>query len=274
MRPTDGSVLSDDEFQQLQNLADRFAEARSRGGVEDWEPYLPPSGDRLRRHVLIELAKLDLEFTWREGGRVLVETYETLFPELTPLPIDLIAEEYGIRHRRGDSPAIEEHRQRFPDRAAEIESYLRSRPKESGPAVGASARATVRGEAQLPPSLQEIFPPGYTPVERIGKGNFGEVWRAEAPGGIAVAVKIISEPLDRDSAKKELAALELIKRLQHPKLLSTLAFWVIRNRLVIAMELADGTLRDRLKQWRARGRTGIPPDELIPYFRDAAEGLD
>lgn len=274
MRPTDGSVLSDDEFQQLQNLADRFAEARSRGGVNDWEPYLPPSGDRLRRHVLIELAKLDLEFTWREGGRVLVETYETLFPELTPPPIDLIAEEYRIRHRHGDAPKLEEYRERFPDRAAEIESFLRSRPQDSGPGVGSSARATVRGEAQLPPSIREVFPQGYTPIERIGKGNFGEVWRAEAPGGIAVAVKIISEPLDHDSAKKELAALELIKRLQHPKLLSTLAFWVIQNRLVIAMELADGTLRDRLKQWQAQGQNGIPADELIPYFRDAAEGLD
>src|SRR5207245_7487877 len=54
----------------------------------------------------------------------------------------------------------------------------------------------------------------------IGRGNFGEVWKAEAPGGIDVAVKIVNQPLDNDAAKREMQSLELIKKLRHATLLS------------------------------------------------------
>ena len=33
--------------------------------------------------------------------------------------------------------------------------------------------------------------PGYRIQERIGAGGYGEVWRAEAPGGIAKAIKVV-----------------------------------------------------------------------------------
>lgn len=266
--------LSDLEFQRLQGFADRFAATRAQGNVSDWEPFLPPAGDRLRRHVLIELAKLDLELTWREGGRVLAETYETLFPELSPAPIDLIVEEYRTRQRHGDKPGLEEYQRRFPDRVAEIEGMVRAGSEPTKPRADEAPKALKENDPIERNEVEAFFPPGYTPIERIGKGNFGEVWRAEAPGGIAVAIKIVTQSLDHEAAKKEQAALELVKRLQHPKLLTTFAYWIIHNRLVIAMELADGTLRDRLRQCRANGLPGIPPDELLPYFRDAAEALD
>src|SRR5262249_29216221 len=40
------------------------------------------------------------------------------------------------------------------------------------------------------------------------------------------------------------------------------------------MELADCSLRDLFNMNRAQGRRGIPGEELLPFFRDAAEGLD
>src|SRR5262249_29712363 len=42
----------------------------------------------------------------------------------------------------------------------------------------------------------------------------------------------------------------------------------------IVMELADGSLRDRLKECQAAGQTGIPVPDLLTYFREAAEALD
>jgi hypothetical protein len=40
------------------------------------------------------------------------------------------------------------------------------------------------------------------------------------------------------------------------------------------MELADGSLQDRFKECRAQGLPGIPADELLAYFTEAAEALD
>ena len=34
--------------------------------------------------------------------------------------------------------------------------------------------------------------PGYRLLGRLGRGDFGEVWRAKAPGGFPAAVKISS----------------------------------------------------------------------------------
>lgn len=114
----------------------------------------------------------------------------------------------------------------------------------------------------------------YKRVRRLGSGAFGEVWLAEAPGGVEVALKIIFRPVDHEQARRELQALELIKRLRHPFLLQTHAFWTLGDRLCIAMELADGTLRDRLKACRGAGLTGIPPAELLAYMQEAAAALD
>jgi hypothetical protein len=52
-------------------------------------------------------------------------------------------------------------------------------------------------------------------------------------------------------------------------------FWVEPNgRLVIAMELAEGNLRERAGACRARGLPGIPLAELLRYLQESAEALD
>src|SRR5947209_5485307 len=45
-------------------------------------------------------------------------------------------------------------------------------------------------------------------LRRIGGGQFGEVFRAEAPGGVEVALKQIFRPVDDRSSQRELEALE------------------------------------------------------------------
>jgi serine/threonine protein kinase len=115
---------------------------------------------------------------------------------------------------------------------------------------------------------------GYQLLERLGGGSFGEVWRARAPGGFPVAVKVIHRRLEDAEAQRELKALGAIKELRHPYLLATHACWVEQGRLHIGMELADRTLRDRFQECQTAGQAGIPPDELFRYFWEAAEALD
>ena len=52
---------------------------------------------------------------------------------------------------------------------------------------------------------------GYVLRERIGAGGYGEVWSAEAPGGMLKAVKFIYGFHDDNRAQRELKALDRIK---------------------------------------------------------------
>jgi hypothetical protein len=120
----------------------------------------------------------------------------------------------------------------------------------------------------------DIVLPGYTLVDRIGMGGYAEVWRAEAPGGIQKAVKVVYGYYDDEFATQELKSLERIKGVRHPFLLSLERFEIINGRLAILTELADMSLDQRRRQCCAEGLPGIPRDELMRYMADAAEALD
>src|SRR5262245_49832429 len=121
--------------------------------------------------------------------------------------------------------------------------------------------------------------PGYKLIERIGGGGFGEVWKAEAPGGLHKAIKFVYGDLqtagdDGARAEQELKALSRVKTVRHPYILSLERFDIIDGQLVIVMELADRNLWDRFKECRSDRRTGIPRDELLGYMEESAEALD
>lgn len=121
---------------------------------------------------------------------------------------------------------------------------------------------------------------GYRLIERIDSGGYGEVWKAEAPGGIFKAIKIIYGDLrSRTSdefrlAEQELKSLKRVKEVRHPYLLALDRFDIIEGRLHIVMELADCNLSDRFRACRKSGLIGIPREELLNYMAEAAEVLD
>jgi serine/threonine protein kinase/tetratricopeptide (TPR) repeat protein len=290
-RPASLAHLSNDDWEELRYIAERFETAwqKAEGGGETVDPnrFLPPRGNPLRTLALHTLIKTDLENRWKRGRACDLEHYLERFPELGPvkdLPAQLIYDEYAVRHRHGDKPTLTAYEVRFPKQYGDLHKLIQDKPPHSvtqAPPPVMTTPHTPSGAGIRPQSSMGVgcyegqdIGAGYRLTKRIGSGGFGEVWRAEAPGGIETAVKFIFRPVDHEEAQRELESLEAVKKLRHPFLLQTQAFWQLEDRLLIIMELADGSLRHRQKECQAAGLPAIPVPELITYFREAAEALD
>jgi serine/threonine protein kinase len=109
---------------------------------------------------------------------------------------------------------------------------------------------------------------GYTLVRLLGRGGFGEVWEARAPGDFRVALKFIR--LDTTEASVEQWSLDVIRHIRHPHLLDVQFATRVADCLVIAMPLCDESLMDRLRA----SPHGLPRDRLLVYMDELARAVD
>ena len=276
--PSGPAPLAESGWDHLLSIADRFEDAWQGAEDVDITGFLPPAGTPLRAAILEELIKTDLEVRCRRGLPVALEDYLQRFPELGPpraISAKLVYEEFRVRTLYGDRPPLPAYRDRFPWQFAALRQLVREhpvQPRQDAPSGVAAAAAPSSTSSPL----GEVLPPseGYQLLERIGAGQYGEVFRASSSGGVDVAIKRIFRALDDEASQREVQALELIRTLRHPFLLQTHRYWALKDRVVMVMELADDSLSDWFRVCRAAGQPGIPAAELVAYLREAAEALD
>ena len=126
------------------------------------------------------------------------------------------------------------------------------------------------------PSTKSGFEPipGYILRKRLGAGGYGEVWLADAPGGLQKAIKLIYGNVDQSHATSELRSLQRIRQVYHPFLLSIERIEIVDSQVIIVTELAESSLLDRYEQCRHKGAPGIERAQLLDFMRDAADALD
>ena len=134
--------------------------------------------------------------------------------------------------------------------------------------------------------------PGHRLDQLLGRGGYGEVWAATMPGKTRCALKIVRN-LDAIQGKQEFKSLDMIRDLDHDRLIRLQAYWLVAydgsvipdeqigqpgapkaSGLVIATDLAQQNLLQRWQECQDQGLAGIPKEELVPYMHQSAEAID
>ena len=244
---TIASPLNEEDWSKLTQTLEAFAVA--------WEssPYppsivefLPDDVARMRRELVPELIKLDLEHRWQRGLRKLVEDYADDVPDLAAIvTVDLVFEEYQIRKNAGDQVSPTEIFKRFPALARELDGLFRLDP---------ALRSTfLSGEG--PAATIELSPgetiDDFELLQRLGRGAFATVFLARQKSmQRLVALKVSA---DKGTEPQTLAQLdhENIIRVYDQRLLPERAV-----RLLYMQYAAGGTLAEVIHRMHA-----VPPSD-------------
>ncbi len=141
----------------------------------DLAQFPPAEPLHLRRLVLVELIKIDLEYRWQHHELPKqVEEYVEEFPELAQdgeVPCDLIYEEFHIRRQIENPPKPEDYFSRFPKQSEQLRRMMKLEPNQM---TTTSMVGTVRtADIDVGQQIDD-----FDLLVKLGKGSFGSVFLA------------------------------------------------------------------------------------------------
>jgi serine/threonine-protein kinase len=129
----------------------------------------------------------------------------------------------------------------------------------------------VENQLQLQIGMEAY--PGFRLRQQLAQGGFSEVWEAETAAGTRVALKFMPCK-DSRAVGKEIRAIQAIRALPHPHLIQIQQIWTAPGYIVVAMELAEGSLADLLEVHLSEYGKPIPAKKVCSYLSQVAKALD
>jgi serine/threonine protein kinase len=199
-------------------------------------------------------------------------------PAYPPMLAELLKIDFERRCQKGELPALEEYRQRFPACSADVLEEMREAAQRlSSPGKETDDPgfpATLDGPLSPPPLGRPTRRVGeYELLERLGSGGMGEVYKARHRRlNKLVALKLLSaDPRHPGEAiarfQREMKA---VGSLDHPNVVEAHDAGEQSGVVYLAMKLIDGVDLERLVQQRGP----LPIAQACEIVRQAALGLD
>lgn len=169
-------------------------------------------------------------------------------------PVDLLAEEFADRFRRGERPSISEYVERYPDHADQLRDLL--------PAVAQmeqlkQLRRVATDVEESPPDRLGDF----RIIREVGRGGMGVVFEAVQESlGRRVALKLLSQHAQLDAGRRErfLREAQAAAKLHHTNIVPVFGVGEQDGLPYYVMQLIPGrSLHELIGQWRN--------DEDLPF---------
>ena len=174
-------------------------------------------------------------------------------------PVDIAADEFAERYRKGQYPSVTEYVQRFPDQAEELKDLL--------PAVAMMEQLKKNEESRIDSFERQSVISGlqqlgdFRIIREIGHGGMGVVYEAEQESlGRHVALKVLS-PATFDSPKsirRFRREAETVARLHHTNIVPVFGVGDEKGLHYYVMQLIEGE----------------PLNQVVTGLRNKSEGRD
>jgi eukaryotic-like serine/threonine-protein kinase len=266
-RPQHTTTTRADETRQ--RLAERIDALRAAWDAAAAPPLLPDliaadafaGKPELRRMILAELIKVDLEFRWQgTEHRKRIEDYVAEFPEIDSggIPSDLIYEEYRIRKIAGEHVAPEEYLGRFPEQAEELVRLF-------GAATSA-ASTTMAGGRRVPDVHVGDAIDDFDLLASLGEGAFANVFLARQRS----MQRLVALKVSADQGEEP----QTLAQLDHPHIVRVYDQRQLpeRQARLLYMQLVPGGTLESVRGMRLRRRyETLSGRDLLALVDDALD---